>query len=365
MKSRHGYLRPALRLKWVLTIGSMILSGLFGYLAAEGVPVLNVILAAIFASFAYGLAWAVEQRAYCEVLGDSAQSRALLLMAILCGTLNMVADYSSSTAVREIVSTRLGDINRVTNDKVGEVKRLSTAIEDIKGQVAWKTSYDAPDTYRADIANLEGDQTIMKRSKGCTDQTLPDTKAHCQKISNAKAHLAMAEQRAKLDHELASLSTQLAEAKKASASVETHANSNAAATRAFVSWGLLTRNLSEDNMVWGQNTILLLTTIVLVVMITVLSHIIGTIEGRIYLEVHGDDGFTLTAPRLARPDHVPAAAIPLKAQAAPPHHDTTNYVVINGKAQPHSTQTDQLIAMATAALARYEKSPFAKTEGQA
>ena len=124
MRTRHGYLKPAIRLKWVLTIGSMCLSGLFGYITAEGVPVLNILLGCIFAGFAYGLAWAVEQRAFSLAVGDFTQAKVLLIMAALCGTLNAIADYSSSTAVRDIVSTKLGNMNRVTNDKVSEVKRL-------------------------------------------------------------------------------------------------------------------------------------------------------------------------------------------------------------------------------------------------
>jgi len=360
-------MRSAIWLKWVFTIGSMALSGLFGYLSAEGVMGLNLILATIFAGVAFGLAWAVEQRAYSLAVGDTTMAKIMAVIAIPCLVFNTIADYSSAAAVRNIVATKIGDLNRVTNDKVGEVRRLEQRIAEIKGQAAWKTTYLSPDAYQSEIDNLQSDGIIVKRSKNCTDQTLPDTRVHCGKIATAKAHKSMAEERQRLDKEINDLGLQLAKAKEASGVVTTHANATEAATRAYVSWALLTRNLSEDNTVWGQNSMLLFSTAILMLLIAGLSHYIGTVEGREHMAAMsrgGQEDFTFVAPQLPGPAAA-RAPIPLKAEPIPAGQSGPNMVVIDGREQRNSTQTDALIAAALAALKKYETSPFAKQEGAA
>lgn len=346
----------AYRLKTIFTLVSAALSGLFGYLLAEGVMGLNVLLAALFAAFAFGLAWAVALRAFSIATGDRMMVHIMTVCAVPLLLLNTIADYSSAAAVRNIVATRIGDQNRVTNDKVGEVKRIEKRLAEIKS--GWKTTYLSPDAYQAEIDNLQGD-FLFKRSKGCTDTSLPDSRAHCAKIASAKAHKSMAEQRQKEDKEAYDLGIQLAAAKEASAGVVTHANATEAATRAFVSWALLTRNLSDDNTVWGMNTVMLITTIALMIVICGLSHYIGTIHGREHLaQTKGDEEPSYVAPRVEGPAAA-RAPIPLKEV-----HDSL--VVVEGRAQPNSTEIDAMMAMAREALERYRSNnPFAKQEGRA
>lgn len=362
MKSRHGYMRSAIWLKWVFTTGSMVLSGMFGYLTAEGVFGLNLILAAIFAAVAFGLAWSVEQRAYSIAIGDITMGKIMAVIAVPCLVFNTIADYSSAAAVRNIVATKIGDMNRVTNDKVGEVKRLETRLDEIKAQTAWKTTYLSPDAYSSEIDNLQGD-FLFKRSKGCTDTSLPDSRAHCAKIASAKAHKSMAEERQRLDREVNEIGLQLAKAKEASGTVTTHANATEAATRAYVSWALLTRNLSEDNTVWGQNSMLLFSTVILMLLISGISHYIGTVEGRDYVrDRDGQEQFTFTAPQVAGPVE---AREPIPLRVVEPGQPARNTVIISGVEQPNSTQTDALIARAMQALEKYEQSPFAQGGGKA
>lgn len=352
--------RQTFYVKWIVKGASMILCGVFGYLTLQHVFPLNYILAALFGVVPLAMSLAIEKRAYDETIGDSSISKPLLVLSIICGAFVGIADYSSAVAMRDIVAAQLGDMNRVTTDKVGEVKRIEKRIAEIKG--GWKTTYLSPDAYQAEIDNLQGD-FLFKRSKGCTDTSLPDSRAHCAKIASAKAHKSMAEQRQKEDKEAYDLGIQLAAAKEASAGVVTHANPTEAATKAFVSWGRLTLAPNATEMAWGQNAILLFMTVLVVSLISIISHIIGVERGREFLRQSSDGAFTFTAPRVAGPAEA-REPIPLKS-----HDTTTNLAVVNGREQPGSTANDQLRDQALSLLAQVEKrlstSGFAKQEGRA
>ena len=363
-----GHDRPLYIVNAVLTACSMSLSGYFGWIIGEGAFPLNFVLAALCASVAFGVSMMFERGAVFQAHGLSGRAMNCWLIGILFAGANSMFDYSSAAAVREAVSVAASNQNNTVDTRRSEVKRIEERQTKIKDEIVWKTPLEAPATYEAEIANLEGNQTIMKRSKGCTDQTVDDTKAHCQRIASAKANLANARRRADLDKELARLDSELVRAKETSAGTVAKSNPAVAQVRAISAWFTGERTLNEVSSFWGGNSIMLLMTLLVNCGLVYLGNEIGHVRAAKMQRDDPDDSFTLTAPRLARPEHISAAVIPLKAQSAtqtPPHHDTTNYVVINGKSQPHSTQTDQLIAMATAALARYEKSPFAKTEGQA
>ncbi|MEQ1652507.1 MAG: hypothetical protein ABL897_08475, partial [Hyphomicrobium sp.] len=318
---------------------------------------LNYILAALFGIVPFAMSLAIEKRAYDVTIGDFELARPLLVLSVLCGVFVGVADYSSAVAMRDIVAAHLGDQNRVTNDKVGEVKRIEKRIAEIKS--GWKTNYLSPDAYQAELDNLQGD-FLFKRSKQCGDTSLPDSRAHCAKIASAKAHKSMAEQRQKEDKEAYELGIQLASAKEASAGVTTHANPTEAATKAFVSWGRLTLVPNATEMAWGQNAILLFMTGLVVSLISIVSHIIGVERGREHLRINGrQEHFTFTAPQVEGP---PAAREPIPLRVLEPGRNT---VIINGQEQPNSTQTDALIARAMQALEKYEQSPFAQGSGKA
>lgn len=352
--------KQAFYVKWIVKGGSMILCGVFGYLTLQHVFPLNYILAVIFGVVPFAMSLAIEKRAYDMTIGDHSLVKPLMVLAVLCGAFVAVADYSSAVAMRDIVAAHLGDMNRVTHDKVGEVTRIEKRIAEIKG--GWKTNYLSPDAYQAEVDNLQGD-FLFKRSKGCTDTSLPDSRAHCAKLASAKAHKSMAEQRQKEDKEAYELGIQLASAKEASAGATTHANPTEAATKAFVSWGRLTLAPNATEMAWGQNAILLFMTALVVSLISIVSHIIGVERGREYMRANGADPFTFTAPRIAGPAEA-REPIPLR-----PVDPTANLVVINGREQPNTSANDQLRSQALSILAEVEarlaKSGFARKEGTA
>lgn len=355
--SRKSYLTAAVRLKWVLKLCSMVLSGAFGYLQAEGVPGLNIVLPIFYMGIAYGYAWATEQGTISAILGDRLVAQLLFVMAACAGLFTAIADYSSSTAVREIVLTGIGDKNRVTNDKIGEIKRIEGRQAAILADPVMSEFLEAPNAYKARINNLNGNATIMKRSNNCQNQTVADTKDHCKQLEAAQAGLAKAEKRELQQAQLKKLDEALVAAKEATAGITTHANATAAATKAFVSWGVFDLNPNASNMAWGQNGMFLFSTIAMVVLIGTLSMFIGTVHGREQLR---EDGVVVdyAAPRLAGPADA-REAIPLTPA---PNHT----VIVAGRDQPARPEIDQLMALAAQALAQFRsQSPFAQSEGKA
>ena len=366
-----GHDRPLYIINAVLTCCSMCLSGYFGFIIGEGVFPLNWVLMALCSSVAFGVSMMFERGAVFQSHGLKARAVNCWVVGCLFAAANCMFDYSSAAALRESVAIAASNQNNAASTRKSEVSRIEDRIEKIKSESAWKTPYEAPDTYEATITNLEGNQTIMKRSKNCADQTVDDTKAHCQRIASAKADLANAKRRSDLDKELARLDADLVKAKETSVHTTEKANPAVAQVRAISAWFTGERSLNDATSFWGGNSIMLIMTLLVNCGLVYLGNEIGHVRAAKMLRDEGNEPFSFTAPRLPAPEGYVPPVIPLKAQSPtqshvpPPHsHSETNYVVINGKAQANSTQTDQLIAMATAALARYENSPFAKTEGR-
>lgn len=352
-----GHDRPLYIVNAVLTACSMSLSAYFGFIIGEGVFPLNIVLAALCASVAFGVSMMFERGAVFDAHGLRRRAVNCWIVGMLFAGANAMFDYSSAAALREAVSVAAMNVNNTADTRKSEVKRIEERISEIKRQTAWATTFEAPDAYQAEVDNLQGDG-LFKRSKGCTDTTLPDSRAHCAKLASAKSHKAMAEQRQSLAKEMAALDVQLSQAKDTSANTKHHANPAVAQVRAISAWFTGDRNLNESTSFWGGNSIMLLMTILVNAGLIYLGNEIGHARAG-GMRHEGADEFTFTAPQIAGP----AAArepIPLKSQ-----DPTTNLVVVAGKDQPRSTRQDQLDALIARALEHYETSPYAKQEGRA
>lgn len=69
-------------------------------------------------------------------------------------------------------------------------------LAELQAQQPWVATVTA-DGLRAELANLTGD-FVFKRSKQCTDVTLPDSRKHCDQIADVKTRIGLAEQKARL-----------------------------------------------------------------------------------------------------------------------------------------------------------------------
>lgn len=344
-----GHDRPIYIVNAILICCSMVLSGYFGWVIGEGTFPLNYVLAVLCASVAYGVSMMFERAAVYSAQGMRRRAIGNWIVGACFAVANIMFDYSSAAALREQVMVAASNQNNMSDIRKSEVKRIEKRIAEIQSQPAWTAILSAPDVYRAEILNLESDATIMKRSANCTNQTLDETRKHCQKIAFAKSNLANAEKRAILNKEIAELDAELVKAKNASVGTAHKADPAMAQVKAISAWFTGERALTEQSSFWGGNSIMLLMTILVNVGLVYLGNEIGHVRAQKMLR--DDEPINYTAPRLTT-----TAPRPTRAADEP-------IVLVP---EPKSTAgTDQLMALALAAMKRYEESPFAKTNGRA
>jgi len=303
----------------------MCLSGYFGWVIGEGVFPLNLVLAALCASVAYGVSLMFERAAIYNLHGFRGNAMTCWLIGAFFLVANTMFDYSSAAAVRDAVATAATNANNKATDTRSQVELLRKNIADAKATTAWQAQLQPAEAYEGLIRNLEGNQTIMKRSRGCADQTIPETKDHCQKITDARANLAMAQQKRVYEAQITKWETELGKAMAKAESTDFHSNPALAQVRAVASWFKMDRNLNENNIFWGQNSIMLLMTILVNLGLAFLGNEIGTMRARFIpreefscqpqqeprrLAYYGDHGGN------ARPGPIPPPASPL-------HHNET------------------------------------------
>lgn len=95
------------------------------------------------------------------------------------------------------------------------VKDINARVTRLRAKHDWQKSYQTPDAYEAQITGMQGD-LIFKRTKGCTNATLDDSRAFCARLASLKAEQAIAADRAIVAIEIADAEKQLIAARKTS-----------------------------------------------------------------------------------------------------------------------------------------------------
>lgn len=262
----------------VLVVCSMCLSGYFGWVLGEGIFPLNIVLALMCASVAYGVSLMFERAAGYNVAGLRANAVICWIIGSLFLFANCIFDYSSAAAVRDAVATAVTNANNKASDVRGNIDLLRKNITDARASTAWQAALLPIDSYEAEIRNLSGDQTVMKRSNNCADQTRDDTRAHCRKISEAKANLAMAQQKAVYAKQIEAWEKELGGLTSKAEMADFASNPAVAQVKAVVSWVVGKRDLSEANIFWGQNSIMLLMTVLVNAGLAFLGNELGTTQ---------------------------------------------------------------------------------------
>jgi hypothetical protein len=254
----------------------MCLSAYFGWVLGEGVFPLNLVLALLCGSVAIGVAVMFERAGWYEAHGMRGSAILTWVIGSLFLVSNVIFDYSSAAAVRDAVAVQATNANNRAGDVRDRVALTKKNIADAKATTAWQTALSPPASYEAEISNLEGNRTIMDRSKGCYDQTRPDTKAHCEKLSAARANLAMAQQKKVYETQIAKWETELADWETKSLQNETHSNPAVAQIKALFSWWAGKLDLDNDQIAWGQYAVMGLMTILVNAGLAFLGHELGT-----------------------------------------------------------------------------------------
>jgi hypothetical protein len=198
-----------------------------------------------------------------------------------------------------------------------EVQRLESAIANLKGEAAWRTKYESPETYDALIYEqrnkTDRGANIWTRTKNCTDTTLKVSEEVCTEIARLTAQKANAIRRQVILSELKTLGAQLVEAK---AEVETHkkvSNPALAQVRSITTWFNLDRSPTDHSDFWGAKSIMLYMTILLTALICVLGWELGQ-----YRPIIEPPAPKRPRNRWIAAENHPPEAIPLRAEPAPP-----------------------------------------------
>jgi hypothetical protein len=258
-----------------LTGCSMVLSGYFGWSLGEGVFPLNIVLGILCAGVAFAVPVMFEKAAYFDHYSVKKDAAIWWFAGSLFLAFNTIADYGAAAALRDAVSVAATNQNNKVDDVRGQIKLVEKNISDAKATVAWQSSLLPAPSYEAEISNLEGNMTIMERSKNCSDQTRPDTKAHCQKLAAARANLGMANQKAAYEIQVSKWEDELKSLKDKSEKTELHTNPAIAQVRAIASWAKMDRNLTEDNVAWGSLAVMLVMTILVNMGLALCGHAVG------------------------------------------------------------------------------------------
>lgn len=95
------------------------------------------------------------------------------------------------------------------------VRDLEAKVKRLEAKHDWQKSMDTPEAYEAKITGMQGD-LIFKRSKGCTNATLDDSRAFCTKLASLKAEQSIAADRAIVAIEIKDAQKELIAARKTS-----------------------------------------------------------------------------------------------------------------------------------------------------
>lgn len=313
----------------VLVGCSMCLSGYFGWVIGEGVFPLNVVLALMCAAVAFGVSMMFERAAGYNVVGYRGNAIVCWMIGALFLAANVLFDYSSAAAVRDAVATAATNQNNKAADVRGQIDLLRKNIDDAKRTTTWQAALQPATAYESEIHNLEGDRTIMARSKGCTDQTRDDTRAHCQKISDARANLAMAQQKKTYEGQIERWERELGQLTAKAETTLLASNPAVAQVKAIVSWVVQTKDVTETNIFWGQNAVMLLMTVLVNAGLAFLGNEIGTMRGADYVAASRESEHHDIEPRRLSYVSAPARE-PAREHAREAGRDTTETIILAG-----------------------------------
>ena len=119
------------------------------------------------------------------------------------------------------VGHRTGDVQKASLQDAAYagnaniVRDLEAKVKRLEAKHDWQKSMETPEAYEAKITGMQGD-LIWKRSKGCTNATLDDSRAFCARLASLKAEQAIASDRAIVAIELKDAQKELIAARKTS-----------------------------------------------------------------------------------------------------------------------------------------------------
>lgn len=327
-----------------LVVCSMALSAYFGWSIGEGVFPLNLILAVLCAVVAFGVATMFRRAAEYDQEGYRLAAIRCWIIGSLFLFANIIFDYSSAAALREQVAVHATNQNVMADDVRARIKSVETEISARERETAWRTELRSPQAYQAEIDQLEGDR-IFTRSKRCGDVSLPDSRDLCEKRKNAIAAKSMAERRIQLLEEVKQLRSERDTLMGRSETTQHAANPALAQIKMLGSWFTLTRNPTEAQAFWTQNSVMLVMAILVNIGLAYLGHEMGSYRTAAPVGAQIDPDPPRYAPQFALRDERPPEAraadpSPIPLRPAPGAATTANIAILGDPGQRSLTKEE-------------------------
>jgi hypothetical protein len=333
---------------WVLVGASMFLSGYYGYSLMLGEMPFAGVMFVVCAIVAFLVSLLVRLASLRFQRGEWVSFVMASVMAGIAIFFNIVSDYSSATILRDHYMTSVYNDNRLHENAVAEVKRLETAMGNLRAETAWRTKFEAPETYAALITEqkqrTDRGRNIYARTKQCTDTTLAISEQVCREIARLEAQKANAVRRQVILAELKTLGEQLEVARTEAETNKKMTNPALAQTRAITAWFTLDRQSTDGVDWWGGKSIMLYLTVLLTGLITILGWELGQHRAPIVTPPHPERPRNRwISSENHGPEPIPLA--PADPPPLPPGHHTSNTVVYAKTAKGYDSEAIKRLMM--------------------
>lgn len=203
--------RAALAVGIVGTATSITMTSKFGWetswVHAVGFACVTILAAIIYPA-----------RRYIEAMGLMGAVRALTIAAPFLLCLELFGDLGYTIGQRDkslkgatVQTTNYTEARTSVDEDKAALKTWGERLSALEAQAPWAPVVTA-DGLRAELASMEGDY-IFKRSKGCANVTIPESRAFCDKRAAIQGKIATAEERAKIIGQIESTKKKLDEAR--------------------------------------------------------------------------------------------------------------------------------------------------------
>lgn len=182
----------------VFTVISMLMTGWAGWHLGDDSLMASLVLAALFAAVTYGAAhllteidasWADGRRN--AAIGLTVVFGLFFAAEYFAHTMFNVSHRATNIEHAQLQDTRYDDTQSQKTELQEKQKLLNERLAKLENAAGWVSTKPSA-AWKAEIANMEGDKLFV-RSRQCASVTRSDSRAFCDKLTELRANLAVAE----------------------------------------------------------------------------------------------------------------------------------------------------------------------------
>lgn len=263
-------------LLFVFTVGSAVLSAYCGWsLAGQSGFVVQVFWAGILGCIPLALGNAVIRSSRYRSAGDIAGFQRMLVIAFLLTPLNIVTDYGASSVIRD--KTTVAAKNTNTNAKQLQERRARLMAEKVNVEKVINEGLTLPSSssFDAEINAAQLAVDLEAGRGGCKDKCL----ARKRELAQLKQQQGIAKRREDAEKRLIAINMELKGAEVKFEKTGFESNPALAQIKKIVSWATLSLDHSQEQVSWGENSFMLITTLALTAAISFFGWEMGQRHG--------------------------------------------------------------------------------------